>query len=83
VTALDGKTIPVKIPAGTQNGKMLPVRGEGVPARGRRGNLYIKLMVQVPAKLSKRGRELLEELSRAEGENITPKPIPLSEFAEQ
>jgi molecular chaperone DnaJ len=39
-------------------------------------------MVQIPAKLSKRGRELLEELSRAEGENDSPRPIPLSEFAE-
>jgi molecular chaperone DnaJ len=72
----------VKVPAGIQNGKMLRIREEGVPAGGRRGNLYIKLMVQIPAKLSKRGRELLEELSKTEGENDAPKPIPLSEFAE-
>jgi len=39
-------------------------------------------MVQVPAKLSKRGRELMEELSRVEGENSSPKPIPLSELSE-
>ena len=39
-------------------------------------------MVQIPAKLSKRGRELMEELSRVEGENEAPKPIPLSEIAE-
>ncbi|GHT67896.1 chaperone protein DnaJ [Spirochaetia bacterium] len=83
VSTLDGKTIKVKVPAGIQNGKMLRIRDEGVPAGGRRGNLYIKLMVQIPAKLSKRGRELLEELSKAEGENDAPKPIPLSEFAER
>jgi molecular chaperone DnaJ len=83
VNTLDGKTIKVKIPAGIQSGKMLRIREEGVPAMGRRGNLYIKLMVQIPAKLSKRGRELMEELSKAEGENEAPRPIPLSEIAEQ
>jgi molecular chaperone DnaJ len=83
VPTLDGKTIKVKIPAGIQNGKMLRIRDEGVPVSGRKGNLYIKLMVQVPARLSKRGRELMEELSKVEGENNSPKPIPLSEIAEQ
>ncbi len=82
VTTLDDKKIKVKIPSGIQNGKMLRVRDEGVPSGGRRGNLYIKVMVQVPQKLSKRGRELLEELSNTEGENASPKPIPLSELAQ-
>ena len=83
VSTLDGKTIKVKIPAGIQNGKMLRIRDEGVPSSGRRGNLYIKLMVQIPEKLSRRGRELMEELSRVEGENNSPKPIPLSELSDQ
>jgi molecular chaperone DnaJ len=83
VSTLDGKTIKVKVPAGIQNGKMLRIRDEGVPISGRRGNLYIKLMVQIPSRLSKRGRELMEELSRAEGENSSPKPIPLSELSDQ
>jgi molecular chaperone DnaJ len=82
VTTLDGKTIKVKIPPGIQNGKMLRIRDEGVPAGGRRGNLYIKLMVQIPVKLSRRGRDLMEELARTEGENDAPRPIPLSELAE-
>ena len=71
------------MPAGIQNGKMLRIRDEGIPTvSSRRGNLYIKMMVQVPAKLSKRGRELMEELSRVEGENSSPKPIPLSQLSE-
>jgi molecular chaperone DnaJ len=82
VPTLDGKTIKVKVPPGIQNGKMLRIRDEGVPVSGRRGNLYIKLMIQIPVKLSRRGRELMEELSRAEGENSAPRPIPLSELAE-
>ena len=81
VATLDGKTLKVKIPPGTANGKLLRIRDEGVPASGRRGSFWIKLMVQIPAKLSKRGRELLEELSKIEGETDAPKPIPLSEMA--
>ncbi|MDR0316500.1 MAG: molecular chaperone DnaJ, partial [Treponema sp.] len=80
VSTLDNKTIKVKVPAGIQNGKMLRIRDEGVPAAGHRGNLYIKIMVQIPEKLSRRGRELMEELSRVEGQNDNPKPIPLSEL---
>ncbi|MDR0876825.1 MAG: molecular chaperone DnaJ, partial [Treponema sp.] len=83
VSTLDGKTIKVKVPAGIQSGKMLRIRDEGVPAGGRRGNLYIKLMVHIPAKLTRRGKELMEELSKAEGENDSPKPIPLSEMADR
>jgi molecular chaperone DnaJ len=79
---LDNKTIKVKIPPGTQNGKLLRIRDEGVPSGGRRGNLYIKVMVQVPSKLSKRGRELMEELAKVEGEVSSPKPIPLTELSQ-
>ncbi|MDR2535944.1 MAG: molecular chaperone DnaJ [Treponema sp.] len=81
VATLDGKTAKVKIPPGSQNGKLIPIRDEGVPSGGRRGILYIKLIVQVPTKLSKRGKELLEELSRIEGEEHSPKPIPLNDLA--
>ncbi|MCL1836482.1 MAG: molecular chaperone DnaJ, partial [Treponema sp.] len=82
VSTLDGKTIKVKVPAGTQHGKMLRIRDEGVPSGNHRGNLYIKLIVRVPEKLSRRGKELLEELSRAEPQNDSPGPIPLSQLAE-
>ncbi|MDR0512416.1 MAG: molecular chaperone DnaJ [Treponema sp.] len=82
IPTLEGKTIRVKVPSGTQSGKLLRIRDEGVPVSNRRGNLYIKMMVQVPEKLSRRGKELMEELARTEGENNSPKPIPLSELAE-
>jgi molecular chaperone DnaJ len=86
VQTIDGKTIKVKIPAGVQNGKLLRIRDEGVPVSGgtsfgsRRGDMYIKLMVRVPAKLSKRGRELLEEFARAEGDDDSPAPVALAEM---
>jgi molecular chaperone DnaJ len=83
VPTLEGKIIKVKIPPGIQNGKMLRIRDEGVPSSGRRGNLYIKLIVQIPVKLSRRGRELMEELAKVEGEDSSPKPIPLSDLSDQ
>ncbi|MCL2197229.1 MAG: molecular chaperone DnaJ [Treponema sp.] len=82
VTTLENKTIKVKVPAGIQNWKMLRIREEGVPTGNQRGNLYIKLIVQIPEKLSRRGKELLEELAKVEGQNDSPKPIPLSKLAD-
>jgi molecular chaperone DnaJ len=61
---------------------MLRIRDEGVPAGGRRGNMYIKLIVKIPEKLSRRGRELMEELATAEGQDDSPKPILLSALGE-
>jgi molecular chaperone DnaJ len=78
---IEGKRIKVSVPAGSQNGKMLRVREEGVPSPGgKRGDLYLKLLVQVPQKLTKRGRELLEEFRQVEGESAEPQPIRLSEI---
>jgi len=81
VTALDDRKLKLKVPAGTQNGKLLRIREEGVPvASGRKGDLYIKIIVQVPTKLSSKARSLLEEVARLEGENTTPTPIPLADL---
>ena len=81
VTALDKRQIKIKIPSGTQNGKLLRVRNEGIPAAGsRKGDLYIKIMVKVPTKLSSRAKALLAEVSKLEGENTSPEPIPLAEL---
>ena len=80
VSTLDNKTIKVKVPAGFQSGKLLRIREEGVPSGGRKGNLYIKLIVKIPEKLSGRGKELLKELAKVEGQNDNPKPIPLSQL---
>lgn len=82
VNTLDGKKIKLSIPAGTQHGKLLRVREEGVPSSsGRKGDLYIKALVQIPTRLSRRGKELLEELRGAEGENAEPQAVKLSDVA--
>lgn len=83
VTALDDKKLKLKVPAGTQNGKLLRIRDEGVPlANGRPGDLYIKIIVRVPTKLSSKSKALLEEVAKLEGEEAAPEPIELSELHE-
>lgn len=66
---LDGK-IELKIPAGTQSGKVFRVAGRGVPFinSGRRGDLLITARVLVPTKLSKKESELIKELAKQRGE---------------
>jgi molecular chaperone DnaJ len=39
-------------------------------------------MVQIPEKLSRKGKELLEEFAKSEGQNDSPKPIPLSQLGQ-
>lgn len=83
VPTLDGKRVKVKVPAGTQNGKILRLRNEGVPVTGsssRRGDLYIKLQVLVPSRLSGKAKTLLQQVAELEGENVRPDPIPLKEL---
>jgi molecular chaperone DnaJ len=68
----------VEVPAGTQSGTELRLRGKGVPRlRGAgRGDLHVVVNVVVPAKLSKRERELLGELSEVSGPAVLPKGGP-------
>jgi molecular chaperone DnaJ len=83
VTTLDNKKIKVKIPPGTQNGKVLRIRGEGIPYVNNsrmRGDMYIKIRVEIPSKLSSRARELLKELADLNGENESPEPVKLTEL---
>ena len=83
VSTLDEKQVKVKIPMATQNGKVLRLRSEGIPYlhnSSRRGDMYIKLIVVIPAKLSSRAKDLLRELAEIQGENGSPKPVPLSEL---
>ena len=80
ITTLDGKKIEFKLPAGTQNGKLLRIKNEGVPVFNttRKGDLYIKILVQVPSRLSSKQKELLEEFSRLDNASTSPNPVPLS-----
>lgn len=54
----------LKIPEGTQTGARFRIRGKGVPVlhRNVKGDLHVDVQVQVPTKLTKQQRELLEQL---------------------
>ena len=63
VPVIDGTRVKVKIPAGTQTGEQVRVRGKGfsVLRSAVRGDLYIQVLVETPQHLTRRQRELLEE----------------------
>ena len=69
----DGPTISLKVPAGSEDGKLLRVRGRGAPKlggkEGERGDLLARVRVTVPKKLSKKEREALEALQKVSTEN--------------
>ncbi len=83
VRTLDDKKIKIKVPAGTQSGKMLRIRNEGVPVlhgSGRKGDMYVKLQVQIPKKLNGKQKDILKEFSESYGEDTEPQPIKLRDL---
>ena len=66
IATLDRSKILLKIPAGSESGKILRVSGKGIPyfSGYGRGNLYIELIVKTPKKLTKKQKELLKELKQ-------------------
>jgi len=82
-TLENGRNVRVKVPPGTQNNKMLRLRNEGITSLNnpnRKGDLYIKIHVQTPTRMSAKARELLKEFAEISGEESTPKPIRLSDL---
>jgi len=81
VPTLDGK-VKLQIPEGTQSGRVLRLRGKGLPPlqprldvaqlHKMRGDLYVRVFVEVPTKLNARQRELLEEFAAQSGHEVSP-----------
>jgi molecular chaperone DnaJ len=73
VPTLDGK-VKMKIPSGTQSGKVFRLRGKGVPHLNgyQRGDQHVRVTVEVPEKLTKKERELLEQFATLAGEDAHP-----------
>lgn len=69
---LDGGRTKVKVPSGVQSGKQLRLRGKGMPAlqrQGQVGDLYIELGVETPVNLTKRQEELLRQFEDESADN--------------
>ena len=71
VPTIDGGKSRVKVPAGTQAGKQLRLRGKGMPALrgGGAGDMLIELAVETPVNLTAKQKELLEEFEKLAADN--------------
>ena len=72
--SIDGKKTKIKIPSGTQSGKQLRLKGKGMPVLKRNiyGDLYIRIITEVPTSLTKRQKELLIEFKTLEDTKSNP-----------
>jgi molecular chaperone DnaJ len=75
LATLDGP-VKMRIPEGTQPGRVFRIRSRGVPQsagkNAARGDHLVHVQVAVPTELTPRQRELIEELSRVSGETDAP-----------
>jgi molecular chaperone DnaJ len=73
VPTLEGRG-KLRVPAGTQPGTTLRIKGKGVPHRGGlgRGDQRVEVLLEVPTSLTERQRTLLEELAKELGEGVQP-----------
>lgn len=72
VPTLDGKVM-MKIPAGTQSGKVFRLREKGIPDLHGRGvgDELIRVIVHIPTSLTAKQRQLMEEFAKISGEDIS------------
>lgn len=61
---LEGDILDVKIPEGINHGEFLRVRGKGVPVSSGKGDIIIKIKVQMPTRLSRKSKEIIEQLKK-------------------
>jgi len=74
VPTIDGGKAKVKIPPGTQHGKQFRLKGKGMPIiRGKDfGDLYIRIITEVPTSLTKEQKNLLEQFKKLEDSKTNP-----------
>ncbi|MCI4662655.1 MAG: molecular chaperone DnaJ [Neomegalonema sp.] len=74
VPTIDGGKTRVAIPAGTQSGKQLRLRGKGMPTLrgGRTGDLYLEILVETPINLTSKQKDLLRAFSKDAGSKQNP-----------
>ncbi len=74
VPAIDGSKVKVTIPEGTQSGTQFRLRGKGMPVMksSRFGDLIVHTKIEIPSRLTKKQKELLEEFERESANNSNP-----------
>ncbi|MDH5492003.1 MAG: molecular chaperone DnaJ [Myxococcales bacterium] len=73
VPTLDGR-VKMKVPAGTQSGRVFRLRGKGIEVYGGygKGDQLVRILVEVPEKISRKQRKLIEELALEMGAETHP-----------
>ncbi len=73
VPTLDGKVV-MKVPSGTQSGKVFRLRGKGIPVYGGygKGDQLVTVVVEVPQEVTRRQRKLIAELAHEIGDETHP-----------
>ena len=76
VPTLDGK-VAMKIPSGSQSHKVFRLKGKGLPhlGRGGRGDQLVRVMVEVPSRLTPEQSELLRKFDEASHKDTTAHPL--------
>lgn len=74
VPTLDGK-VSMKIPSGTQSGRIFRLKGKGIPDvhSRERGDELVRVIVDIPSRLTAQQRQLIEEFARISGEDVAGK----------
>ena len=81
VPTLEG-SVEIEVPEGTQSGKVLPLKGMGLPPlqprldparlERMRGDIFVRIFVEVPTRLTDRQRQLLEDFADESGTEVSP-----------
>lgn len=70
-----GESYSYTIPAGTQSGSEFRLKGKGVvnPRTGRKGDLYVRVIVEIPTKVSSKEKKAIRQMAEAMSESTFPK----------
>merc|ERR1712071_253244 len=75
VPVVDGE-VTIKVPPGTQPEQVMRLKGNGAPVLGdskKRGDHYVTMKIEIPSKLSKEEKDLMEQLQALQEKNATKK----------
>ena len=76
VPTIEGRRAKIAVPAGTQTGKQIRLKGKGMSElHGHaRGDMFVEIVVETPVNLTKRQQELLREFEKAGGDGQAHQP---------
>lgn len=65
VKTIDGRYVVLKIPPGTQSGTKFRIRGQGISKKGKKGDQFVEVRVEVPETVSEEGQARMREFAQA------------------